>query len=86
VGTDGASVMRGVHGGLTVKMCDEAAPFLQSSHCAAHRVSLASNILEHLELVQRLQRAAQVISTHFCKSPRRLNIYEEVTSPFYTWS
>lgn len=75
VSTDGASVMTGVHNGVSTQMTDHA-PHIVTIHCMAHRTQLAVGALEHAAVISALKALVRAIWGHFSHSPKRLLAFE----------
>lgn len=77
MGSDGAAVMTGCHGGLAVLLRKRFAPWLINFHCAAHRLSLSAGALKANSLIHLLTTLAVSVNGHLCKStPRQRQLGE----------
>lgn len=70
VATDGASVMTGIHNGVTTQL-QRWAPFLVPIHCMAHRTNLAAAALEQAPMVQEVVQLLRSLHKFFARSPKR---------------
>ncbi|KAG2423744.1 hypothetical protein HYH02_015284 [Chlamydomonas schloesseri] len=77
ISTDGASVMRGQHSGLAVRMA-EVAPFLLSLHCFAHRTDLAVGVLDNFRSVQSADALVHGVYNYFARSTARMRVMADL--------
>jgi hypothetical protein len=76
VSTDGASVMTGVHNGVSARL-SQIAPFLLSIRCMAHRTDLAVAALEKAPIAKGIVGAIKDVYNYFSGSFKRVSIFEE---------
>lgn len=77
VAADGASTFQGEFTGVISRVQSGLAPYLIGTHCPAHRLNLAAKSLDDC-LLERLVQITTVVNTHFCKSSKRMQAYEQV--------
>ena len=71
VSTDGASVMTGMHTGVSARL-SLTAPFLVSIHCMAHQTDLAVGALERAPIVKEIVGLLHCVHNFFAFSAKRL--------------
>ena len=89
LGTDGASVNVGCHGGLGAILKQEI-PYLLQIHCIAHRLELAVlDTCKHVEFVGNFQETIKSVLKFYSHSSKRVNELSEVgnalTSAIHTF-
>jgi hypothetical protein len=70
VAADGCSTMQGSQGGLITLIINEQ-PHVVKIWCNAHKVNLASEILDRLPFFKRISDSVRAVATYFNRSPRR---------------
>ena len=73
--TDGASVMTGVHAGVTTQT-KKKNPFMLSTHCIAHRLALASGqAADSIPYIKKCQQYINTIYKYYHYSPKQLRAF-----------
>ena len=76
--TDGASVMTGVHSGVTTCM-KEKTPFMLTTHCIAHHLALASGkAADTVQYFKKYQQYVNNVYKYFHYSPKHSNTLKRV--------
>jgi hypothetical protein len=78
VSCDGASVMQGKDNGVVKQLRDEV-PLLLHTHCAAHKLALASSqAANDITYLVRYQELVNCIHNYFKRSPKRTRNCQEI--------
>ena len=81
LGSDGASVMLGVHGGVSA-LLKQHVPFLVSNHCIAHRLALAcGQAANEIAYLKRFKDLLDQLYRYYEKSPVRMAGLKTINDP-----